>query len=202
MTRRLPIIILSLVISHLSFAGYVRAQEITSTNTTQTQINPQALGSDFEIFMKKLIPEQFQKIPDTLVDINRLHLPLEIGESIGNKANSAVKPQAVEGGKNQDIVANAAGQYTIASGVNTPSVVSNASTNIISDFFANLAEAIGNIFQRGEKGAQQYAGSVLPKDSVDQIFDKTATNMDRALPLVECGDLPADLCTKNKPNAL
>lgn len=192
MTRHLPFLILLAVSYYLLSVVPSFAQEITPEVTFSLQLNPQA--NEWEKFISNLIP-------DTLKQINCSSLPLDACEGI-NPVKSSLKPQAGEEKKdNKESVKNAAGQYVIASGINTPSELSNASTNIILDFLGMIASAIGNIFKRGEEGAINYAGTVLPEDVIKNSFNKTATNMDRALPLVQCAELPAGLCgDDNKPN--
>lgn len=214
MTRFLPILVLSLVVSLSSLVTPTFAQEITPTIPPEQQTNLQPQGFSWQDFTSLFIPENLKQV-------NCAKLPLKACGGISNKTNTAVKPQA-EGGGNQDTVVNAAGQYTIASGVHTPPEVSNASTNIILDFFAKIAKIL-DIFNTGEKEAKNYAGTVLPAEVKDQNFAQGVQNvsdfasenptvlgaqagqsaMDRALPLVQCRALPAGLCgADNKPNFL
>lgn len=214
MTRYLPVFVLLFIIYNLSFVIPVSAQEITPTITSSPQVNPQA-ASTWENFLKNLVPAQFKQIPDTLERVNCSNLPLEACSQISNKTNSTIKPQA-KGGENQDIVAKAAGQYTIASGTQYSSQVTNVSTNIILDFFASIAKAIGSIFTKGEDEAQKYAGGKVPYDVAKQNFAQGAQSisgfasenlnvlgvqtgqsaMEKSLPFVQCNELPPDLCPR------
>lgn len=229
MTRFLPILILSFVISRLSFVTPSFAQDITPSITPAIQINPQA-ASAWENFLKNLIPAQFKKIPDELDKINCAGLPLEVCES-KNKAASKTQnittqsnftPLASGQNNNNDLVVKGAKEYTIASGRNTPPIVSNASTNIFLDFLANIAKFISSIFDTGEKEAKNYAGTVAPPVVVEQNFTQGIENitgmavsndtnvlgaqtgqaaMEKSLPFVQCSELPPDLCgADNKLN--
>lgn len=202
MTRFLPIIIILLTTFYLIHATNVFAQEITPTVTSASQINPQ--GSDFENFMKNLLPS-FKQIPDTLEQINRSYLPQEVGQEINSSAPAknpgvaanSLEPQAKE--DNKSTLYKAAGEYTIKSGIANPQEVSNASTNILDsllNFFKNIAE---NIFNKGEKEAKNSVTN-LSQDAKDQVFNqettiggKSNTTMGKALPISQCAELPAEL---------
>lgn len=201
MTRRLSVSILLSVLCYLLFPGPSFAQEITPPITSSPQIKLQAQGNAWENFKNMFIP-------DTLKQANNANLPFAVGTNIGaGITGPAIKPQANNQPDNKDTVANAAGQYTIASGIHTPPEISHASTNIIQDFFASIANAISGIFDRGEKEAKNSV-TILPQEVKDQVFTQTAvtpgqdnTAMGKALPLNQCGVLPAGLCgSDNKPN--
>lgn len=207
MTHRLPFLILLSVIclpaqvSYLLSAAPTFAQETTPVVTSNSTVNPQETGNAWDDFLKNLIPFQFKQIPDTLERVNCSNLPSEACTSMESTAvqtekdkTLSVKPQANDEGEKEKIVSDTAGQYTIASGVNTPPEVSNASTNI-AGMFAGIMNLFDQIFARGNREAQNFANVVLPQDGANNISDARGnTAMDQALPLRQCAQLPAKLC--------
>lgn len=200
MTRYLPIIILSFVICHLSLVSNVLAQETTTTNTTESQINPQG-ANPWDSFIDTLIPK-------TLKNINCSMLPFKACEDISNtnitsdESKSSIKPQENSADNKQNVVEGAY-QYNVRSGISLPSKVSNTSTNIndvfggIINFFQNIAK----IFDQGSEAAVKSAQKDLPLDAGDQVITKQSA-MNDALAISQCGELPADLCHDNKLNTI
>lgn len=202
MIRFLPIAIFLLSTFYFLSTTSVFAQGITPSITVAPKLAPQA--NEWDNFISNLIP-------DILKQVNCGSLPQEVCQGISQVNTTPNKDSQGGGLKTQvagektdkkDAAGNAAGQYVIASGIHTPPEVSQASTNIIFDIFAWITKTIGDLFKRGEDGADNYAKSALPDGTVNQVFDRSVTNMDQALPLVQCAGLPSELCTDNKPNAL
>ncbi len=208
MTRRLPILFLLSVICYLLSTVPSFAQEITPTIISASQINPQAQGTDFENFMKNLIPEQFRQIPSSLEKVNSAYLPLEAVEGIKNEnilrdqLQSGVKPQANSSESQQDIVRGAY-QYDVRSGISLPSDVARSSTNV-DDVFGGIIDFIKNItkiFDQGSQKAQWSATKDLPAEVGEKVLTKQSA-MNDALSISQCGELSPDLCHDNKLNTI
>lgn len=216
MFHRLPFLFLLSVICYLFTAAPIFAQEVTPNVapivTSNSTIYPQASETAWDNFLKNLIPDQFKQIPDTLHIVNCSNLPSEVCDSIksttvqtnannqtnNNTSPNIVRPQSANDVDKKNIVSDTAGLYTIASGINTPPEISHASTNIAS-MFAGIINFFDQIFHRGNKEAQNFAEVALPQNAIDNgVSDsKRNTSMEKALPLRQCGNLPAGLCDKD-----
>lgn len=181
MTRLLPFIILSLVIRYLSLTTFTFAQEVTPVITSSPQVNPLSTSA-WDDFLKNFIPGKFKIIPDTLQQVNCSNLPLDACNGIESTSvkketdkSGGIKPQANDEGEKKKIVSDTAGQYTIASGVNTPVEVSNASTNM-PDMFAGFINFFDQIFNKGNIEAQNFAGVALPQSAASNLFVQKSQN--------------------------
>lgn len=156
-----------------------------------------------------------EDVGKTMEKVNKTYLPLFIkiipAKDITpvQKAASPLSETAASSETKPEY--NAASQYTVASSVKTPQPVPNN----IGNFFTWLFETIGNLFNPidyGNKKAKEFAGTALPEAAVEKTLAYVNPNADtslvqtdkqvlgvnnqdseamaRALPVLQCGNLP------------
>ena len=155
-----------------------------------------------------------ESIDATLEKINKSSLPLGIKITpVLASPSATIKTNAGMNDTDTKPIYNSASQYTVVASLRIPTPAPSNLENFFSNLFKEVSKFFTNLVGFGNKKATQFAGTQLPQEAVNknmgnngqmltQADTTDTTAMKKALPLLQCANLPlgvGDCANSNSP---
>lgn len=172
----------------------ILAQEASPTPTPATLA---ASANPIGDFINNLIAAiKGKKVDTTMQSINEAKLPssarvIPVQQPKEEKNENGLEAtfQSQDNAPNTDPIYNAAGQYAVASWMQTPNAQKEKRSTNLADFFADILGNIKGIAERGDKKALEVADSQLPggvaKEVLSQMIGGGRQNLAQGEPVKE-----------------